>query len=213
MHKRMQHKADTPFVLALDLSANALHLGAWSTENAAVRAHFSDNRPYSGARIIGALQQFLADNELNIADITLLVVASGPGSFTGLRVALGAAESIAFTKNIPIVGVPTMLALAASHGTGKQPIQVQMAASANDVYLQNFAADLSALNQPECLPQSAIEGFDGQIINAATHLLNPLKLAELGWQTFQQTGAPKRVQLQYVKALTYRKIADQGKAA
>lgn len=209
----MQDKADTRFVLALDLSANALHLGAWSTENASVRAHFSDPRPYSGARIIGALQQFLADNQLDLANTKLITIASGPGSFTGLRVALGAAESLAFGKDLPIVGVPTMLALAASHATGDAPVQVQMNASAHDAYLQNFTADLTPLHDAKCLPQSAIETFDGQIINASTHLLNPLKLAELGWQQFQQHGAHKRVQLQYVKALTYKKIAEQGKAA
>jgi tRNA threonylcarbamoyladenosine biosynthesis protein TsaB len=42
-----------------------------------------------------------------------VVVATGPGSFSGLRAAMAVAKGIAFARGIPIVGIPTMDALAA----------------------------------------------------------------------------------------------------
>ena len=41
-----------------------------------------------------------------------VAVSLGPGSFTGLRIGLGAAKAIAYGLDIPIVGVPTAEALA-----------------------------------------------------------------------------------------------------
>ena len=49
----------------------------------------------------------VAKNQLKAVAVSL-----GPGSFTGLRIGLGAAKAIAYGLNIPIIGVPTTEALA-----------------------------------------------------------------------------------------------------
>jgi tRNA threonylcarbamoyl adenosine modification protein YeaZ len=49
---------------------------------------------------------------------TALAVALGPGSFTGLRIGITAARTLAWIENIPVHGVDALAALAAEHGDG-----------------------------------------------------------------------------------------------
>lgn len=50
--------------------------------------------------------------EVPKADIKAVAVSIGPGSFTGLRIGLSTAKALAYAMNIPVVGVPTLAALA-----------------------------------------------------------------------------------------------------
>jgi len=50
---------------------------------------------------------------LSLSEISALAVSIGPGSFTGLRIGLSTVKGLAYGWNVPVVGVPTLLALAA----------------------------------------------------------------------------------------------------
>lgn len=47
-----------------------------------------------------------------MADIDLLAVSAGPGSFTGIRIGVAAVKGLAFPKDLPCVGVSTLAAIA-----------------------------------------------------------------------------------------------------
>lgn len=50
------------------------------------------------------IREILADNSKDWPDIQAIVVYEGPGSFTGLRIGLAVANTIAYGLNLPIVG-------------------------------------------------------------------------------------------------------------
>lgn len=56
---------------------------------------------------------------LGLSDLDLLAVSIGPGSFTGLRIGLSIAKGFALAARLPVVGVPTLEALA--HAAGRRP--------------------------------------------------------------------------------------------
>jgi tRNA threonylcarbamoyladenosine biosynthesis protein TsaB len=57
--------------------------------------------------------ELLREADLRPAELTGLVVGTGPGSFTGLRLGLAAARGLSFALDLPVAGVPTLAALAA----------------------------------------------------------------------------------------------------
>lgn len=56
-----------------------------------------------GKILLGSIEQFLPEKSFD--KISGLIVFSGPGSFTGLRIGITTMNAIAYSKNIPIVGV------------------------------------------------------------------------------------------------------------
>ncbi|MEE9403759.1 MAG: tRNA (adenosine(37)-N6)-threonylcarbamoyltransferase complex dimerization subunit type 1 TsaB [Algisphaera sp.] len=57
----------------------------------------------------------LAEQNAAPADLALVSLALGPGSFTGLRVAVATAKMLALTLDVKIVGIPTLAILQAQH--------------------------------------------------------------------------------------------------
>ena len=72
-----------------------------------------------------------------------VVVGTGPGSFTGLRIGLATAKVVAYGVDIPLVGVSTTgaLATAARRETGADPIAVVLPAGASDSYVHVVTAE------------------------------------------------------------------------
>lgn len=73
-----------------------------------------------------------------VGDIDLFAVARGPGSYTGLRVGMAAAEGLAYTTGGQTVGVSTLGALAWQVGVTEQPIAAVMDARRGEVYVALF---------------------------------------------------------------------------
>jgi tRNA threonylcarbamoyladenosine biosynthesis protein TsaB len=70
-------------------------------------------RPHA-ARLPGDLIALLGEQRLTVSDVDVFAVATGPGSFTGLRIGLAAIQGLAFASGKPVVGVSAFEALAAA---------------------------------------------------------------------------------------------------
>jgi tRNA threonylcarbamoyladenosine biosynthesis protein TsaB len=95
-----------------------------------------------------------AEAELAFADIDRLVVTTGPGSFTGIRVAVAAARAFALASGLPLIGVSTLTALSAPLLSRDEGLPVAAAIDARHerVYFQMFAPGGRSLVPARLLP-------------------------------------------------------------
>ncbi|MCL2819530.1 MAG: tRNA (adenosine(37)-N6)-threonylcarbamoyltransferase complex dimerization subunit type 1 TsaB [Oscillospiraceae bacterium] len=74
---------------------------------------YFQNNGFSHSRTLMSMAESLLDNlGLKPVDINLVAVASGPGSFTGVRIGVSAAKGFAWGLDIPVCGVSTLEAMA-----------------------------------------------------------------------------------------------------
>jgi tRNA threonylcarbamoyl adenosine modification protein YeaZ len=88
-------------------------------------------------RLVPLLEDLLAEGGLDWRDLGALAVGTGPGNFTGVRIAVAAARGLALGLGIPAVGVTRLEALA--HGLPR-PLTVIEDARRGQVYVQPFMA-------------------------------------------------------------------------
>jgi tRNA threonylcarbamoyladenosine biosynthesis protein TsaB len=69
-----------------------------------------------GELVLPMLETLLAQARLAIRDLQAVAFGAGPGSFTGLRIACGIAQGLAFARGLPACGVSTLEALAEESG-------------------------------------------------------------------------------------------------
>jgi tRNA threonylcarbamoyladenosine biosynthesis protein TsaB len=94
-------------------------------------------------RLMPLLEGLLADAGLGWSDVTRLAVGTGPGNFTGVRIAVAAARGLALGLGLPALGITRLEALA--YGLPR-PLTVIEDARRGEVYVQGFgSSDQDAL--------------------------------------------------------------------
>ncbi len=89
-------------------------------------------------RLMPLLEEILADGGIGWHDLSALAVGTGPGNFTGVRIAVAAARGLALGLKIPAIGVTLLEAQA--YGLPR-PLTVMQDARRGEVYVQTFTAD------------------------------------------------------------------------
>jgi tRNA threonylcarbamoyladenosine biosynthesis protein TsaB len=103
------------------------------------------------AQLIPQLARMLAHHRLDKRDLDGFAVASGPGSFTGLRIGLTAVKALAEILQRPIAAVSVLEALALEAG-GAGVVTVLLDASREEVFLGTYdVAGASAVKREELL--------------------------------------------------------------
>jgi tRNA threonylcarbamoyladenosine biosynthesis protein TsaB len=172
------------------------------------------------AQLVPQIAALLSSHRFTKHDIGAFVVASGPGSFTGLRIGLAVVKALAEVLNKPIAAVSMLeVCVFASGAQGK--IMAALDAGRGDVYvgeykipaLSNSPPREHILSRTEFLVQA--EGWtvvtpDSSLAEAAGAVglsvvtlapTSAAQVANLGWRKIQsgQTVTPEQLEANYIR--------------
>ncbi|MEC3757382.1 tRNA (adenosine(37)-N6)-threonylcarbamoyltransferase complex dimerization subunit type 1 TsaB [Bacillus halotolerans] len=100
-------------ILAIDTSNYTLGI-ALLRDNTVIAEYMTYLKKNHSVRAIPAVHSLLNDCDTTPQDLSKIVVAKGPGSYTGVRIGVTIAKTLAWSLNIPISAVSSLEALAAN---------------------------------------------------------------------------------------------------
>jgi tRNA threonylcarbamoyl adenosine modification protein YeaZ len=115
-----------------------------------------------GEELLPAIERLLAEHEVERGAIEGVVVGTGPGAFTGLRVGLATAKALAHALGAPSAGVATSEALIAAGG-GPDPVVLLQPAGPSDRVVARHGTSPHLLPggaEPELAPDEVLVAVD-----------------------------------------------------
>ncbi len=117
--------------------------------------------------ILPQVQMLLDKAQLALADLDGIAFGAGPGSFTGVRIACGVAQGLAFGADLPVVGVNVLTALA--QASGAQQVIAASDARMGEVYHAAYQRDggqwqtihEAGVYKPDAVPAVSGGGWTG----------------------------------------------------
>ena len=130
-------------LLALDTSTRQASV-ALCTEQSVLGEYTWQVGNNHSVELLERIQRLFAECGTTMQSLDAVAVATGPGSFNGLRVALTTAKSLAFALQKPLVGVSTLDIVAAQHLDWHGPICALLEAGRSELYVACYTGALSA---------------------------------------------------------------------
>ncbi len=149
-------------VLALDSSTTTVGVAILSDGEPIAERAQKVARP-SSEGLLRLADDALRAVGLTLADLYLIAVATGPGSFNGIRGGIATAEGLALALGIPAIGVPTLDALAYPHAGRAPLLRAVLPAGRGEVYTASYEgtwADVHVVGDyGVASPAAALEGL------------------------------------------------------
>lgn len=119
--------SDTGLLLALDTSSETIGFAIAGRDVLVAEAIWRGQRQGTATLLAEAMRALEALGRTQ-DDLRAVAIATGPGSFSGLRVGMGIAKGLALGLDIPIVGCPTLAVTAEPFRDARRPICAMIAA-------------------------------------------------------------------------------------
>lgn len=133
--------AFAPVILALETATSCGSLALVAEGRCLAEYSLTTSTTHS-RRLLAGIHWLLAQAELSWSQIAAIAVSLGPGSFTGLRIALSTAKGLCMASKKPLIGVPTMSGLAGQFPFSALPICPVIDARKNEIYTALYRCNL-----------------------------------------------------------------------
>jgi len=182
--KTENRKLSQPMLLiALDTATETGSLALMAGDQVLMEYSLESPNAYLTCLMPG-VAAILRNSGHEIADLGAVAVSTGPGNFTGLRIGLATAKTLAWSLKCPLVPVPTLEALAAEFPFHPHPVGVVMDAKRGEVFWGLFRC-------PEDWPQVQEGPLRLPVGELPARLRAPLLLTGPGLEVHQEVLAPR----------------------
>lgn len=189
-------------ILALETSGEVLHL-ALKTDRTFISHTRTIGRQFS-EELVPRLKSLCGEADLSLADLSLIVCANGPGSFTGLRVGMAAAKGIALAAGIPLVSLGTMDIIAYPLSHSRMPVLCAVDAKKQRYYCAVFKnGERESKDMDASIPSIAdmVDGYDELLVTGP----DAQKLVVLLRDEITKRGSKT---ILYIDTLIYRNYGE-----
>ncbi len=131
-------------VLALDTSTDRAAVALARNDGECLVAP-SDGSRRHGRGLVGVIRDLLNRAGLHTTDLAAIGVGLGPGSFTGLRIGLTAAKTLAYAIGCPVYGFDSLEAIARNAPDEAKAVAAVGDAQRGDLFVADFARDDAGL--------------------------------------------------------------------
>ena len=129
-------------LLALDTSTRQSSVSL-STEDELLGEYIWHAGGNHSVELLDHVQRLCADAHCTLPQLDAIVVATGPGSFNGVRVALATAKSLSFALNKTLVGVSTLDSIAAQQQQWRGPVCALLEAGRGELYAACYTFEMT----------------------------------------------------------------------
>jgi len=146
---------------AFETSTEWCSVALWHEGEIAAIERRTDNRHAELA--LPMLERLLANAGIGPAALDAIAFGAGPGAFTGLRIACGLAQGLALARDVPVIGVSTLEAMAEDSGAAR--VVACLDARMHEVYYSAYernGARWRELIAAVCIAPAAVERPPGE---------------------------------------------------
>ena len=156
-------------VLAFDTVTSSCAIKIWQNHEILAEEQVFIDRGHAEV-LVPLIESALVSAKLSYQELDLLAVTTGPGAFTGIRIGLATARSLAIVCKIPLIGITNFEALV--HATPKpdrvgRRILVVLETKRSDFYICMYDENLSVLVGPRTIGGAEL----GLLVQKGTLLL------------------------------------------
>jgi tRNA threonylcarbamoyladenosine biosynthesis protein TsaB len=166
-------------LLAIDTATETCSVAVLIDDRIIERA--TDTQRGHADLVLPMVDAVLVESGLTLRQLDGLAYGRGPGAFTGVRIAVGVAQGLAYGAQLPTVGVSDLAAVAQQFASAGARILVCMDARMNEVYWGRFeptfdglvaATSLERVDRPEAVEPGDATVFAGTGFGAYPQLLS-----------------------------------------
>ena len=135
-------------LLALETSTHHLSVALLMGDTCLTRSEFLANG--GSDRLLPWVQSLLAEGGVSLTQLDGIAFGAGPGAFTGLRLACGITQGLAFGADLPVAGICTLEATAFNAGAAR--VFACLDARMNEVYVAAYVREQAGVFRCELEP-------------------------------------------------------------
>lgn len=169
-------------ILALETATESCSVALLNGGHLYARSEYAPRR--HAELLLPMCDAVLLEAGLDRSEIDAIAVGRGPGAFTGVRLAIAAAQGLGLALNRPVVPISSLAAMAYAAPDNGATILAMIDARMGEIYAGSFVRD----------PQYGVKAISEEWVGPASEALlpkGPLNIVGTGWQTYADVVAAR----------------------